>query len=165
MFTIHTLRSAHGRLQARNHHTKRIPNYGGWWTLVVNQPSGRQSQSQDTKKPIPVPIFPVLQPSPQPVASQNTVMLLGEAIKLPEKPEAPDNCCMSGCVHCVWDLYQEEMEEYQAQKTALRQRFEKAGQPVPKQLVLRKSAAEQVQEEMDPGMRAFLAMEKQMKGS
>jgi hypothetical protein len=27
-------------------------------------------------------------------------------------PEPPDNCCMSGCVHCVWDLYEEELQEY-----------------------------------------------------
>lgn len=29
----------------------------------------------------------------------------------PEKPEAGD-CCGSGCVRCVWDVYYEELEEY-----------------------------------------------------
>lgn len=28
------------------------------------------------------------------------------------KPEEPDNCCMSGCVNCVWDTYREEMEQW-----------------------------------------------------
>ena len=29
----------------------------------------------------------------------------------PEKP-LPDDCCGSGCVRCVWDIYYEELEEY-----------------------------------------------------
>ncbi|KIN02140.1 hypothetical protein OIDMADRAFT_121991 [Oidiodendron maius Zn] len=31
---------------------------------------------------------------------------------VPPRPEEPDNCCMSGCVNCVWDQYRDEMEEY-----------------------------------------------------
>jgi hypothetical protein len=33
-------------------------------------------------------------------------------ILVPPKPEEPDNCCMSGCVNCVWDRYRDEMEEW-----------------------------------------------------
>jgi hypothetical protein len=33
-------------------------------------------------------------------------------ITVPPKPAEPDNCCMSGCVNCVWDLYRDEMEEW-----------------------------------------------------
>lgn len=29
----------------------------------------------------------------------------------PEKP-FPGDCCGSGCVRCVWDVYYEELEEY-----------------------------------------------------
>lgn len=29
----------------------------------------------------------------------------------PEKPE-PGDCCGSGCVRCIWDVYYEELEEY-----------------------------------------------------
>ncbi|CAL1373978.1 unnamed protein product [Linum trigynum] len=29
----------------------------------------------------------------------------------PEKPESGD-CCGSGCVRCVWDVYYEELEDY-----------------------------------------------------
>jgi hypothetical protein len=37
-------------------------------------------------------------------------------IMLPPRPEEPDNCCMSGCVNCVWDLYRDEMEEWAEKK-------------------------------------------------
>jgi hypothetical protein len=33
-------------------------------------------------------------------------------VTVPPKPEEPDNCCMSGCVNCVWDMYRDEMEEW-----------------------------------------------------
>ncbi|KAL6229517.1 hypothetical protein BDW75DRAFT_225012 [Aspergillus navahoensis] len=35
-------------------------------------------------------------------------------VPIPPRPEEPDNCCMSGCVHCVWDDYRDEMEEWAA---------------------------------------------------
>lgn len=35
-------------------------------------------------------------------------------IMVPPKPEEPDNCCMSGCVNCVWDRYRDELEEWAA---------------------------------------------------
>ncbi|EPQ65744.1 Bgt-4426 [Blumeria graminis f. sp. tritici] len=28
------------------------------------------------------------------------------------KPTEPDNCCMGGCVNCVWDRYHEEVKEW-----------------------------------------------------
>lgn len=37
-------------------------------------------------------------------------------VLVPPKPEEPDNCCMSGCVNCVWDRYGEEVEEWAAAK-------------------------------------------------
>lgn len=39
-------------------------------------------------------------------------------VMVPPKPEEPENCCMSGCVNCVWDLYRDDMEEW-AEKSAL----------------------------------------------
>jgi hypothetical protein len=30
----------------------------------------------------------------------------------PERP-APDECCQSGCTHCVFDLYDEALERYE----------------------------------------------------
>ncbi|KAK7538602.1 oxidoreductase-like protein [Phyllosticta citribraziliensis] len=33
-------------------------------------------------------------------------------VEIPPRPEEPDNCCMSGCVNCVWDVYRDELEEW-----------------------------------------------------
>lgn len=35
-------------------------------------------------------------------------------IQVPPKPEEPDNCCMSGCVNCVWDVFRDDVEEWAA---------------------------------------------------
>lgn len=51
-------------------------------------------------------------------------------IKVPPKPSEPDNCCMSGCVNCVWDMYRDEMEEWAEQsakaRAAIQAKMEKA---------------------------------------
>lgn len=33
-------------------------------------------------------------------------------VLVPPKPDEPDNCCMSGCVNCVWERFRDEMEEW-----------------------------------------------------
>lgn len=33
-------------------------------------------------------------------------------VPIPPRPDEPDNCCMSGCVHCVWDDYRDEVEDW-----------------------------------------------------
>ena len=35
-------------------------------------------------------------------------------ILVPPRPQEPDNCCMSGCVNCVWDIYRDDLEEWAA---------------------------------------------------
>ncbi|KAG6043689.1 hypothetical protein E4U17_007133 [Claviceps sp. LM77 group G4] len=37
-------------------------------------------------------------------------------VLVPPKPEEPENCCMSGCINCVWDRFREDMEEWTAKK-------------------------------------------------
>ncbi|KAJ2573072.1 hypothetical protein IW140_000471 [Coemansia sp. RSA 1813] len=79
--------------------------------------------------------------------------------KMPPKPEPPSNedCCMSGCEFCVWDLYDEDMREYQKHATKAREAFEAQGKVVPEQL-----RPENLRDSMDPSMRAFLDMEREM---
>ncbi|KAK7360102.1 hypothetical protein VNO77_02078 [Canavalia gladiata] len=49
---------------------------------------------------------------PKPDAdAQNKGNLPKEIPPPPEKPE-PGDCCGSGCVRCVWDIYYEELEQY-----------------------------------------------------
>lgn len=33
-------------------------------------------------------------------------------IKVPDKPPEPDNCCMSGCINCVWELYKDDIKDW-----------------------------------------------------
>ncbi|EXJ94096.1 hypothetical protein A1O1_02489 [Capronia coronata CBS 617.96] len=35
-------------------------------------------------------------------------------VPVPPRPLEPDNCCMSGCVHCVWDDYRDDLELWAA---------------------------------------------------
>ncbi|GME75412.1 unnamed protein product [Ambrosiozyma monospora] len=33
-------------------------------------------------------------------------------VKVPQRPIEPDTCCMSGCVNCVWELFEDDMQEW-----------------------------------------------------
>ncbi|MGW9064035.1 oxidoreductase-like domain-containing protein [Achromobacter animicus] len=44
----------------------------------------------------------------------------------PERP-APDECCNSGCIPCVYDLYDEAMDRYREALKAWRARHEALG--------------------------------------
>ncbi|KAN0086525.1 Oxidoreductase-like protein, N-terminal domain containing protein [Elaphomyces granulatus] len=43
-------------------------------------------------------------------------------VAIPPRPTEPDNCCMSGCVHCVWDDFREDMEAWAARVQQARAR-------------------------------------------
>lgn len=43
-----------------------------------------------------------------PVSTWRTI----NGVPIPPQPDEPDNCCMSGCVNCVWDAFRDEMEEW-----------------------------------------------------
>lgn len=33
-------------------------------------------------------------------------------ITVPDRPPEPDNCCMSGCINCVWELFRDDIKEW-----------------------------------------------------
>ncbi|KAM9934267.1 hypothetical protein OXX80_006132 [Metschnikowia pulcherrima] len=37
-------------------------------------------------------------------------------IKVPDRPKEPDNCCMSGCVNCVWEIYNDDVKDWNIQR-------------------------------------------------
>lgn len=45
------------------------------------------------------------------IRSRSTIIA---GVMVPPKPEEPDNCCMSGCVNCVWERFRDEMEAWAA---------------------------------------------------
>ncbi|KAG8423969.1 hypothetical protein J3459_006738 [Metarhizium acridum] len=51
-------------------------------------------------------------------------------VLVPPRPEEPDNCCMSGCVNCVWERYREDMEEWTASRKEAERRLKASGRTV-----------------------------------
>jgi hypothetical protein len=47
-------------------------------------------------------------------------------VPIPPRPGEPENCCMSGCVHCVWDDYRDDVEQWALR---LREAQAKGGAP------------------------------------
>lgn len=46
--------------------------------------------------------------------NNNNVGAKEKQLELPPPPEKPlpGDCCGSGCVRCVWDIYYEELDDY-----------------------------------------------------
>lgn len=47
-------------------------------------------------------------------------------VAIPPRPQEPDNCCMSGCAHCVYDDYQEDVENWASKLAEARAKIEAA---------------------------------------
>ncbi|KAF9339461.1 hypothetical protein BGZ91_005830 [Linnemannia elongata] len=99
--------------------------------------------------------------------------------KVPIKPLPPgaEDCCMSGCAHCIYDLYEEDRQEYKAKLAKVLDEISKAGLPPPPNISNTKKgkgdgastgdaqSANDEDNDMDPGMKAFLELERKLKGS
>jgi hypothetical protein len=33
-------------------------------------------------------------------------------VTVPAKPVEPDNCCMSGCINCVWEMFNDDIKDW-----------------------------------------------------
>ncbi|KAJ3052981.1 hypothetical protein HK097_005290 [Rhizophlyctis rosea] len=83
-------------------------------------------------------------------------------------PAPPTDCCMSGCVHCVWDIYQEALEDYRADKRKVREKRKSIllslGKTTEAAKVEHEAQLKAAEEpEMDPSMKAFLELEKNLR--
>jgi hypothetical protein len=111
----------------------------GYYSLILNSPAPYGDRAS-TSRPTPArpEAEPTLASSVKPQTPQEKMAIVfgtrlagpgrssrynpGEApasawktingVPIPPQPEEPDNCCMSGCVHCVWDDFRDEMEEW-----------------------------------------------------
>ncbi|KAL2416814.1 hypothetical protein ABEF95_005544 [Exophiala dermatitidis] len=111
-----------------DHHRQAVP-LGDFYTELLSSPLPKESEADTTSLPEWVPkgdktreerakqIFGALRGSgyerrlPQiPESKWRTI----NGVPVPPRPLEPDNCCMSGCVHCVWDDYRDDLEEWAA---------------------------------------------------
>lgn len=37
-------------------------------------------------------------------------------VLVPARPLEPDNCCMSGCINCVWEIYNDDVKDWNRQR-------------------------------------------------
>jgi Oxidoreductase-like protein, N-terminal len=49
--------------------------------------------------------------NPETMAPESTWKTIN-GVPIPPRPTEPDNCCMSGCVHCVWDDFRDDLEHW-----------------------------------------------------
>lgn len=82
--------------------------------------------------------------------------------------------CDSGCAHCIYDIYEEDRQEYKAKLAKVLDEISKAGLPPPPNIKKREGdgastggaqSANDEDDDMDPGMKAFLELERKLKGS
>lgn len=83
------------------------------------------------------------------------------------RPQEPDNCCMSGCVNCVWDTYREEVEEWAARKREAQDRaHDDAIEGKREDVGLSgedENGVRELFEQVPVGIREFMAMEKRLR--
>ena len=84
--------------------------------------------------------------------------------------------CDSGCAHCIYDIYEEDRQEYKAKLAKVLDEISKAGLPPPPNISNIKTGrgdsasigdaqSANDEDDMDPGMKAFLELERKLKGS
>lgn len=86
---------------------------GGFYEDLLATPIPQAAQSRQTEKPKPKIFYGAERKyrggiSQTPDSTWRTI----NGVPIPPRPAEPDNCCMSGCVHCVWDDYRDEVESW-----------------------------------------------------
>ncbi|KAL1659102.1 hypothetical protein GGF50DRAFT_107991 [Schizophyllum commune] len=86
---------------------------------------------------------------------------------IPDEPRPPeaDECCMSGCAVCVYDLYEEALQAYKDSLTSIRAGLVQMGVPEsqwPERLREKASKAAKVERPIDISRNAFEEMERSL---
>ncbi|KAI0336736.1 hypothetical protein GY45DRAFT_1315365 [Cubamyces sp. BRFM 1775] len=90
----------------------------------------------------------------------------GFVIPVPPKPPADDECCMSNCAVCVYDLYDEARQDYVQALDKLRLNLEKKGVPEsewPSDIRRKQSSPQPVAAQRDVALSAFEQFERALK--
>nr|CDI56499.1 related to ABC1-ubiquinol--cytochrome-c reductase complex assembly protein [Melanopsichium pennsylvanicum 4] len=115
-------------------------------------------------------------------------IIRGITIPLKPPPPGPEECCMSGCAHCAYDIYAEDLEDFHARLSSVRSqlsqleprvtnhewRSDLLGEYPGETEIKGKEAGEDLKQkaqaevdkvigDLDPTMRAFLEMERKLK--
>ncbi|KAI0790374.1 oxidoreductase-like protein [Abortiporus biennis] len=98
----------------------------------------------------------------------NVKTFMGFVIPEEPRPPADDECCMSGCAVCVYDLYQEALEDYQNSLSSLRTSLKGINIPEdqwPQQIRLPAGGTKSSQKprERDVALSAFEELERRLK--
>ncbi|KAG0374668.1 hypothetical protein BGX24_010104 [Mortierella sp. AD032] len=102
-------------------------------------------------------------------ASAESTDYHGFAIPVKPSPPGAEDCCMSGCAHCIYDIYEEDRQEYKTKLAKVLDEITQAGLPPPPNINTKAAkgdgATKDEEDDMDPGMKAFLELERKLKGS
>ena len=110
-----------------------------YYSLLLSQPLS--SSAQATRTPPTIPSTPVPKPEEASPTQKARIVfgsrLAGPAerqrkkesessliagVLVPPRPVEPDNCCMSGCVNCVWEAFRDDMEEWARKRAEAKRR-------------------------------------------
>ncbi|EEB07474.1 eukaryotic protein [Schizosaccharomyces japonicus yFS275] len=83
-------------------------------------------------------------------------------VHVPPKPEEPLNCCQSGCPICVWDIYADDLREYQDARIRAKKAFIERKMAVPTELKDQQLNAKDPLEQLPPSIHAFVDLEKRL---
>lgn len=86
-------------------------NHGIGKKLSSSSPPLRQKQKQGEKLLDPTIIDQAADMAEEEKRKKEAIEKEEEKEPPPEKP-LPGDCCGSGCVRCVWDIYYEDLEDY-----------------------------------------------------
>ncbi|KAJ3271261.1 hypothetical protein HDV01_006933 [Terramyces sp. JEL0728] len=139
--------------------------YKGYWSLIhsvkpttkFKVPAPTTNESTSVMKPIES-FFVIEKPTKlydlKDITSLAQLSLKESLLQKPSPPTETD-CCMSGCSTCVWDLYQDEFDEYLSMKKSLIEKKKEFG--VLSEFIPEESI------EIDPSIKAFRDLERSKK--